>query len=215
MTKIKLQKRELLGKKAKRVKQEGMVPAVVYNAKGESIPVKALDGDIIKLLAEATTTTIVDLDIEGTVVKSVIKEVDTDPITDLIRHISFFEVDENTEAIFTVPFTLVGVSPAVKNNLGVLVQTAQSVDVKTTIGSLVPEIEIDVTNMDVPGKTISIRDLELPKGMSLVREEDGSIAIATVSKLQKTLDVEDEESGDADVDGEEEEEEAEEAPAEE
>lgn len=200
---IKLQKRELLGKKAKRLLRENIVPAVVYNSKGESIPVQGQFGEFVKLIANSTTTTIIDLDIDGDKRKAIIKEVETHPVTDHIRHISFFEVDDSTEMVFSVPFSLTGISPAVKNNLGVLVQVAQNVEVKAKVSALVPEIVIDISKMENPGMTISVEDLELPEGMTLVREEDSKIAIVTVTKLQKTLEVEDAEGDDSESEEEE------------
>lgn len=197
MNKLTLNKRELLGKKAKRVSKEGMIPVVVYNSKGESKPAKGSYGEIVKLLEKATTTTMIDLDLDGEKIKTVIKEVDTHPITDHISHVAFFEIDESAEAVFSVPFTLKGISPAVKNNLGVLVQASQSIDIKAKPSDLVAEIEIDISKLDLPGKTISVGDLELPKGISLIREEDANTAIVTVTKLQKTIEVEDAEAAEA------------------
>lgn len=204
---LKLQKRELLGKKAKRLLKEDLVPAVVYNSKKESTPVQGNYGEFVKLVANSTTTTIIELDIDGKKLKAIIKEVDTDPVTDHIRHISFFEVDEKTEMVFSVPFTLTGVSPAVKNNLGVLVQVSQSLDVKSTVSALVPEIIVDISKMATPGMTISVEDLELPEGMKLIRDEDSKLAVVTVTKLQKTLEVEDAEAAEGEEDESEEEEE--------
>ena len=191
---IKLQKRELLGKKAKRLLKDAIVPAVVFNSKGESINVQGEMGVLVKLLAKATTTTVVDIELDGKKLKAVIKELSTDPITDHLRHISFFEVDEGTEMVFSVPFTLTGISPAVKNNLGVLVQVSQTVDVKAKLASLVPEIVIDITPLTNAGMTIAVEDIQLPEGMRLDRSEDAKQAIVTVTKLQKTLDVEDAET---------------------
>jgi len=187
--KIQLQKRELTGKKAKRLLKDAIVPAVIYNAKGESTSVKGAYGDLIKLLANATTTTVIDVDIDGKTVKAIIKDVDTNPITDHIRHIAFFEVNEKTEMEFSIPFALTGESPAVKNNLGVLIQVSQNVAVKTKLASLVPEISVDISKLETPGMTISVEDIKLPDGIVLVRKEDAKLAIVTVTKIQKQLEV--------------------------
>jgi large subunit ribosomal protein L25 len=192
---IKLEKRELTGKKAKRLLRDAVVPAVIYNAKGESTSVKGAYGELVKLLASSTKTTVIDVEIEGKTVKAIIKDVDTNPITDHIRHVSFFEVDEKTAMNFEIPFTLKGESPAVKNNLGVLIQISQTVKVKAMLKSLVPEISIDISELAAPGMTISVEDITLPDGITLVREEDAKLAIVTVTKIQKQLEVaEDEET---------------------
>ncbi|GAB4156716.1 MAG: 50S ribosomal protein L25/general stress protein Ctc [Candidatus Dojkabacteria bacterium] len=190
MTKIILEKRDQLGKKAKQLYSEGKVPAVIYDNKGNSTTVKANEGEIARLLTSATTTTIVDLEIDGKDVKAVIKEVDVNPLDNQLRHIAFFQIDENAEMVFTVPFKLIGISPAVKNNLGVLVQTVQNVEVKCTLAKLVPEIEVDVTGLDNTGMSILVSDIKLPEGMHLLRESDAGLAVAAVTQLQKLTEVE-------------------------
>jgi len=187
--KIQLQKRELTGKKAKRLLKDELIPAVIYNAKGESTSVKGSYGEIVKLLANSTTTTIIDVDIDGKTVKAIIKDVDKDPITDHVRHIAFFEIDEKTEMEFSIPFSLTGESPAVKNNLGVLIQVSQKLAVKTKLANLVPEISVDISKLSTPGMTISVEDIKLPSGIVLVRKEDEKLAIVTVTKIQKQLEV--------------------------
>ena len=86
---------------------------------------------------------------------------------------------------FTIPFEIIGISPAVKNNLGVLVDVLPSIDVKCKLESLVPFIEVDVSNLEHPGQSISVNDLNIPEGISLVNDEQATATIVTVTELQK------------------------------
>jgi hypothetical protein len=104
---------------------------------------------------------------------------------------------------FTVPFTLQGVSPAVKNNIGILVQVTDSVTVRCKVENLIPEIEIDVTILEHPGQTISMSDIELPEGLELVHEEDSGMPIATITQLQKIEVIEEEPEDEEGEEGEE------------
>jgi large subunit ribosomal protein L25 len=192
MEKIKLQKRELTGKKIKQMREKDLIPAVIYNSKGDSTNLSLEKGIAIQLYRVATPTTILDVEIEGKDSKAIIKDFDINPKTTELLHVSFFEIDPKVVMDFTLPFTLKGVSPAVKNNLGILIQVSDSVKVRGKLEDLIAEIVIDVSHLDHPGQTISMEDIELPKGLELVHEEDEAMPIATITQLQKVEVVEEE-----------------------
>ncbi|MFA6754842.1 MAG: 50S ribosomal protein L25 [Candidatus Dojkabacteria bacterium] len=196
MEKIKLQKRELTGKKIKQMREKDLIPAVIYNSKGDSTNLSLEKGIAIQLYRVATPTTILDVEIEGKDSKAIIKDFDINPKTTELLHVSFFEIDPKVVMDFTLPFTLKGVSPAVKNNLGILIQVSDSVKVRGKLEDLIAEIVIDVSHLDHPGQTISMEDIELPKGLELVHEEDEAMPIATITQLQKVEVVEEEEAKD-------------------
>jgi len=202
MQKIKSQKRELVGKKIKKLREENLIPSVIYNSKGESINISIDKGDATHLYKTATPTTILELDIDKKTKKVIVKDFDINPRTDQLLHVSFFEIDTKSKMNFTVPFTLKGISPAVKNNIGILVQVTDSISVRCKAVDLIPEIEIDVTGLDHPGQTISMQDIELPKGLELIHKEDGDLPIATITQLQK-IEVIEEEEPEEDEEGEE------------
>ena len=90
MEKIKFLERDVNGKKNKILNKEGFIPAVVYNAKTESKNIM-LDSSIAKrIVRSATSTTILDVELDEKVFKVVVKEVDINPLTDELRHIAFF-----------------------------------------------------------------------------------------------------------------------------
>lgn len=185
METLEFQKREKLGNNAKQLLNEGLVPAVVYNAKTESfnvaLPTKVLDA----ILKTATSTTILDSNVNGTKMKVILKNVERNPLTGIVRHASFFQIDETRPMLFSIPFNIIGISPAVKNNLGILVKALPSLEVKCTLANLVPQIDIDVTGLDHPGQTISVSDIKLPEGMTLPNDEQSHSAIVTITQLQK------------------------------
>lgn len=196
MEKIILQKRTLIGKKIKDLRKEGLVPSVIYNAKGESTNVSIDSRTAIQLYKIATSTTILDVEMGSKKYKAIVKDFDINPRTDDILHVAFFEINPKVPMIFTIPFTLEGIAPAVKNNLGILVQVLDSLTVRCTLDNLVPEITLDVSNLEVPGQTISVNDIELPKNVELLHEGDATSTIITITQLQKIEVIEEEETED-------------------
>ena len=184
------EKREVLGKKNKRLFDEGYIPAVVYNSKGDSTNIKITRSFASKIMSEVTSATVLDADYDGKDMKVIVKEIDVNPFTERIRHIAFFEIDEKQEMTFTIPFKIVGVAPAVKNNLGILVDVLSSIDVRGKLSDLVPFIEIDVTKLEHPGQSISLDDLDLPKSLELVNEDLAETTVVTITELQEEVIIE-------------------------
>ena len=189
MNTIEFKTRELLGKASKKLVRQEMLPAVIYNAKGESFAVQITKSEVDHILKEATSTTIIDGNLDGKKIKVVVKEIDRNPVSGKIRHISFFAIDENEAMIFTIPFNIVGVSLAVKNNLGILVNALDSIDVRCKSSDLVDKIDIDISNLEHPGQSITIADIRLPKGMTLPNNDFSHATIVTITQAQKAEEV--------------------------
>ncbi len=184
MEKIKFLERDLNGKKNKVLRREGFIPAVVYNAKTDSKNIMLDSSTAKKLVREATSTTILDAELEDKTFKAIVKEVDYNPVTDDIRHISFFEIDEAQDMVFTIPFELKGIAPAVKNNLGVLIQVLNDIDVRCKVNEIIPSIEVDISKLEHPGQSIAVDDLNIPEAMEIMNEDLKTATVVTITELQ-------------------------------
>ena len=187
MEKVKFLERDLNGKKNKILLKDGFVPAVVYNAKTESKNIMLDTSTAKQILKNATSTTILDTELDGKSFKVVVKEIDINPITEELRHISFFEIDESKDMVFSIPFEIIGISPAVKNNLGVLVEVMDSIEVRCKVNDLIPSIKVDISGLEHPGQSISIDELEIPKNISLINEELKNATVVTITEMQEEI----------------------------
>ncbi|HRZ84512.1 MAG TPA: 50S ribosomal protein L25 [Candidatus Dojkabacteria bacterium] len=187
MEKVKFLERDLNGKKNKILLKDGFVPAVVYNAKTESKNIMLDTSTAKQILKNATSTTILDTELDGKSFKVVVKEIDINPVTEELRHISFFEIDESKDMVFSIPFEIIGISPAVKNNLGVLVEVMDSIEVRCKVNDLIPSIKVDISGLEHPGQSISIDELEIPKDISLINEELKNATVVTITEMQEEI----------------------------
>lgn len=187
MEKVKFLERDLNGKKNKILLKDGFVPAVVYNAKTESKNIMLDTSTAKQILKNATSTTILDTELDGKSFKVVVKEIDINPVTEELRHISFFEIDESKDMVFSIPFEIIGISPAVKNNLGVLVEVMDSIEVRCKVNDLIPSIKVDISGLEHPGQSISIDELEIPKNISLINEELKNATVVTITEMQEEI----------------------------
>lgn len=185
METLKLIKRELTGKKLKELRKNDIVPGVLYNSKTESSNIQISKTEAIWLYRNTTSTTILDGELDGKKVKFIVKEFDLDPIKGDIVHISLFEIDTTAPMVFTIPFNIIGISPAVKNNLGILVNVLDSIEVRCKVEDLKPSIDIDISELTHVGQTINVGDLNLPEGMTLINEDIKGAAIVSITEAQK------------------------------
>jgi large subunit ribosomal protein L25 len=188
--KVVLEKRKVVGKKNKKLLSEGYIPTVIYNSEGNSRNIKIPYSVAAKIVRHATSATVLDAEYDGKDIKVIVKEIDVNPLTDKIRHIAFFEIDEKKKMTFTIPFKTVGIAPAVKNNLGILVEVHSSIDVRCKLSDLIPFIEVDISNLEHPGQSISLDELDIPKGISLENEDLAETTVVTITELQEEMVIE-------------------------
>ena len=160
---IKGQKREATGKKAsKLMRKEGLVPCNLY---GEEKDEKGLP----KALAFAASFTelrkvvytphvyVVAIDIDGTVRKAIIKELQFHPTTEALLHADFYEVNETKEITVGIPVKLNGLAQGVRDG-GKLNLSIRKIDVTAPYKNIPEILNIDVTSLGL-GKAIKVGEL--------------------------------------------------------
>lgn len=202
---LKATKRELLGKKVKQMRKEGAVPASIYGPKREAVSLSVSPREFKKLFDSVGYSTLFDMEIDGEkeASKVLVKEVQANVLTDEILHVSFYEVDMNSTLHASIPVVLTGTSPAVKNNIGLLVNTVSTIDVVCLPKDLPHQFDIDVEGLAQVGDSIAIRDVALPHGVELapgVTVETSVVYISAPQKVVATVATEEgEEGGDAEA----------------
>ncbi len=193
--KISLEKRELKKKKINKLFEEGVIPAVVYGPKRESVNVKMDIDEFEKIFEKAEYNKLIDIEIQGEKKKgkALIREVQYDPITDEIIHASFYDLDLKKEIVAEIPVETKGVAKAVDEGIGFLVTPLNTIPVRCLPKDLPEEIVIEVSGLEKIGDSISLGDIELPKGVKLSEALDEKATIAYITPPQKELEVEEEE----------------------
>jgi large subunit ribosomal protein L25 len=154
---IKAEKRADFGKKGtKAVRKAERVPCVVYGA-GESTPF-SIDVKDLKQLIYTPNAYIVELDIEGTKVACVMREVQFHPVREEVLHIDFYKVAPGKPVAVDVPVRLEGNSEGVKLG-GKLMLSKRKLRIQGEMNKLPDEIVVDVTTLGL-GKTTFVEDLK-------------------------------------------------------
>lgn len=189
---LKANKREEKGKKAKKIRIQGLIPAVVYGRKikSYSVAVEAVEFKKKVLQSEAGRNLIFTLkmtdDGKSKSVPVKTQQIQRNALTDEIIHIDFMNIIMD-EAIKTkVPVELVGLAIGVKEEGGVLVHGPREIEVKCLPGDIPDKFEIDVSELKI-NESLHISDLKVSKKVELLIA--GTEMIATVSPPTKEEEV--------------------------
>src|SRR5262245_30627275 len=100
---LQLEKREVVGKAVKRLRQEGLVPAVIHDHGKKSLHVSAVYLDIYRVYQKAGKHHPVSLKADGKNFTALIKSADFDPKKHQLRHVVFNAVKANEKVEAEVP----------------------------------------------------------------------------------------------------------------
>ena len=180
--KLSLAKRELTGKKVKGLREQGLIPSVVFGGGNDPILTQSPYNETEKVLLNAGYHSPIDLDIAGKKQMALVKVVHLDPVKGTIQNVEFQAISANQVVEATTPIEIVDFekSNASKAHLTIL-QVMEEIDVKAKPADLPEAIIVDASGLKTVEDGITIADLKLPKGVELADKElDPETAIANV-----------------------------------
>ncbi len=168
---------------ARRVRVQGLIPAVVYGAGKESVAVTVDPKVITKILySESGHNTIFDLTIEGRgAEKAMIVDWQHEPIKGKLLHIDLKRIAMDKAMTVSVAVHLTGVPAGVKTGGGMLSQVLHEVEIECLPGDIPSHIDVDVSALEVNG-AVHIADLPHSDKIKFLGEEDALVAHVTVMK---------------------------------
>lgn len=165
-TKVHAEVREQFGKGfARRLRAAGKIPAVIYGHGTEPVHV-ALPGHQVSLIIRRANA-LLELDIEGTDSLALVKDVQRDPVRQIIEHIDLLVVKKGEKIHVDVPIIITGESFA--GTVANLDATSLAVEVEAT--HIPQNFEVSVEGLE-EGQHITAADVKLPKGASLLADPE-------------------------------------------
>ncbi|MCZ4352705.1 50S ribosomal protein L25/general stress protein Ctc [Roseovarius aestuarii] len=205
------QERTGTGKGAARAaRREGMVPGIVFGGDVDPLPINIPFNVLLKRLKQGRfRSTLFNLKVEGQEdVRVICRDVQRDVVKDLPTHVDFMRLRRTTKINLFIPvdFANEDECPAIRKG-GVLTTVRNEVELIVTAGDIPETLVVDLSKVENIGDTVTISDIELPKGSKLViNDRDFMICnVSAPSALKSDSDDEDEvDAADVPVAGEEE-----------
>lgn len=158
--KLEGEKRESGKRSAANLRDELKVPAVLYGPSiKENVHFSILESDIEKILS-VSQTKLQELTIDGTTHKTLLKNVEFDPVTDRVLHADFYVLDEKRPVKLKIPIRLVGTAKGVTDGGGRVFQTLRIVRIKVVPDRIPAEFELDISNLDI-GDSLHVSELDM------------------------------------------------------
>jgi len=164
------------------LREGGKIPAVFYGKKTESTPITLTRNDFISAWHKVGESGVITIKTGKGTVDSLIKDVDIDPVSDVVRHVDFYVFEKGKKVELDVPLDFVGISPAVKDLSGNLVKALHEIKISADPTSIPHDIKVDISTLiDFDSKIIA-SDLKLPAGVTLVENPDEVVAAVARQK---------------------------------
>src|SRR5437763_17000395 len=174
------QKRQPHGSaEARRLRQRGLIPAVLYGHKEETVALAISQEAFGTILRHHTR--VVDLDHEGKKEKALIREVQWDHLGHDVLHVDFARVAEDERIKIDVRIELRGTAPGVTGG-GVLDQPLHTLHIECLAIAIPESIRVNIGELQI-GSVIHVKDVPLPADMKAMDPPD-AIVVQVTQKLQ-------------------------------
>lgn len=173
--------RTVLGKKLKKLRREGILPANVYGKGLESKSIQVALADFTKVYKEAGDTGLIDLTFDGKTKPVLVKSMHKNYAINAPLHVDFYQVNLKVKVKAVVPVVLVGEAQAVTEKVGLLLQNLNEVEVEALPDKLPENVEVNVEQLAAIGDQVTVADLKVSDDVTILT--DATQTIARVNEL--------------------------------
>lgn len=187
------QERKILGKKVKKLREDGQLPAHVFGKGVEGENVLVSDKDFTKIFKQAGETGLIDLKIGAEKIRPVlIREVQYDALSGQPIHIDFFQVSLTQKVKVPVPLVQIGEQPeVVKLGEAIVLQTVNEVEVEALPTDLVEKIEVDISSLKTIDDAITVGQLNYDKAKLTISIAEDEVVVklapAVSAEMEKLM----------------------------
>lgn len=179
--KLSVEKRSILGKKVKKLRREGILPANIYGADFASVSVQLPVKEFDTVFAISGETGLVDVELDGKTIPVLIKNVFINPMTGATLHADFHKVNLKEKVTAKIPVEAVGEAKAEVDKVGLLEQPTMEIEIEALPTELPEKIEVPVEKLAVVEDQILVSDLSIPAGVEVL--SDASQVVFKIGEL--------------------------------
>ncbi len=180
--KVVVQPRTTTGSQAaRRLRRQGLIPAVIYGHKEATVSVTLAAEDIEKVIRHGVH--VVDLQVDGKTEKALIREVQWDHLGKDLLHVDFNRIAADERVVVTVPLMIRGTAPGVAQG-GVLDQALHNLSVECLATQVPESIRVNVGELQL-GQFIHVKELVLPEGVKAMTDPDVVVVHVAAKQVEE------------------------------
>lgn len=169
--------RKITGRKVKKLRQEGLLPANVFGKKIKSESIQVIDKDFKVIYKEVGDTGLITLTVGKDEKPVLVHDVQVNPMTDEVIHVNFLQVDLKEKVEAEVPVELIGESPVEKQSLGTVVQYVNEIKVEALPTDLPEKFVVDTSELSEVDQAIYVKDLKVDRSKVEIKNDEDEIVV--------------------------------------
>jgi large subunit ribosomal protein L25 len=169
---------------ARKLRSAQQIPGIIYGHNREP-QMLALDWRELERMLERVSpeTTVIELDIDGTTSRTLIREIQRHPFKRQVLHVDFLELVAGERVTVDVPVVLVGTPAGVRSSGGILDQILREVTVDVDPSNIPNHIELDVSALEV-NESLHVANLVVPAGVEVQDDPDATICVVAAPRVE-------------------------------
>ena len=168
---------------SRRLRHAGKVPGIIYGGKASPTNI-AVDHNPLfhSLRVESFHSSILDMELDGTAERVLLRDVQWHPYKQQVLHIDFQRIAADQKIQIRIPlhFKNQEISPAVKTSAAIVSHILNDIEISCLPADLPSFIEVDLASLEV-GKAVHMKDLNFPKGVTAVLSGKENPVIVTAA----------------------------------
>lgn len=185
---LQAQTRTILGKKVKKVRKQGMIPAILYGHDTEPQPLSINTQEFSQIFKTAGISALVNLKIdEQKGFKVLLKEPQRDPKNRTITHADIYKVKMSEKIKTEIPLEFINEAPAVVDLEGNLIVNSNTIEVECLPDDLIANIEVDLAALKTFDDMIHLKDIKAPKGVEFLGDPEEVIVVVSTPRTEEEM----------------------------
>jgi large subunit ribosomal protein L25 len=183
-----VQPRTTIGKAVKKLRREGVLPASIYGRGIDSVSVQLPYIAARDLMNAHGYNSLINVTVEGESKSRpvVVKQVAQDPVSRVLWHIDFLQVDLTRKISGPVPVHFIGEAPAIHDHGGVLVIHSDTVEVEALPSDMPESLEISLDSLTELDSYLHAKEIKTPAGVEIIT--DGEHLMAAITRPRVVVD---------------------------
>ncbi|MGB5924776.1 MAG: 50S ribosomal protein L25 [Dehalococcoidia bacterium] len=184
---LKVANREILGKKVKHLRRQGITPVHVFGHGIESLALQCDARELERVLNQAGQTRLINLKLgkEKKPRTVVVREFDRDWRKGGLVHVDFYQVKMEEKIRLEVPVVLLGEAPALKSKTNMLDHELGTFTVECLPAKIPDSIEVDISSLTELDQAVRVKDITLDKDITVLNNPDLVVAKISFRPVEK------------------------------
>ncbi len=184
--------REILGKKVRFLRRQGITPTHLFGHNVESVALQCDTAQLKRVLAQTGRTRLISLKIDEAKKPRnvVIREVQREPQTSELLHVDFYQVSMAEKIRVEIPIVSIGEAPALKSKENFLLQELNSLSVECLPGEIPNRVDIDLASLTKVGQAIHVKDITLDKEGTILNNPEQLVVKISARRIEKLVEEE-------------------------